>query len=331
MPYQNHPSGTPIDESVLEFVKRVNAGRQGYDNFFHILKEMRRRSATSELDKIAGLIYLSEVGSGNDDDDALLAYIVDDDPEGAWQRFMKSLPSYHRAPFFWLFPEPVAGERDRPAWCPSWEQVVSTPTLPTTTVDTPEGGFRDVEFDHQAYWIEYPRVECDITGLSELVAGRNREGDVMIQSTGESVHFRAVAHHNRPIPDGRYTLVTEDVGRPSTEGGNQSDEEGDEEAMAERTWLTEDPDLERRWAEGVKEAGRGKVEDGDTEDNQAGSDQDDEDPEDVEQMAGGMRRCLCVVGHAQLGVFKRVSILELWVDRGLWEKVPKEKGPINLA
>ena len=100
---------------------------------------MRDRSATSGLDKIAGLNYLSDVGLRG----ALPIYIVGDDPENAWRRFIYALPAVDRVDML-FFPIPGAGGRGTPSWYPSWRRLREAPRLYMDSNDFTQKG---VNFD----------------------------------------------------------------------------------------------------------------------------------------------------------------------------------------
>ena len=130
---------------------------------------MRDRSATSGLDKIAGLNYLSDVGLRG----ALPIYIVGDDPENAWRRFIYALPAVDRVDML-FFPIPGAGGRGTPSWYPSWRRLREAPRLYMDSNDFTQKG---VNFDksRNEYWVNLPRVRCCIKGFAEL--SNSNEGD----------------------------------------------------------------------------------------------------------------------------------------------------------
>ncbi|KAI0026704.1 hypothetical protein K488DRAFT_18211, partial [Vararia minispora EC-137] len=99
---------------------------------YSILDAMRHRSASSELDKIAGLVYRVSASY-------LPPYIPSQSPEDAWAALVKAMLPRFRGDLLFLFPRPGEGFH---RWFPTWQQVKSEARLPRE-----ESMHEPVEFD----------------------------------------------------------------------------------------------------------------------------------------------------------------------------------------
>ncbi|KLO09173.1 hypothetical protein SCHPADRAFT_1000432 [Schizopora paradoxa] len=169
---------------------------------WEMLSSMRQRSATSELDKIAGLIFCF-----NEFNPPLPAYIVGENPEDAWDRLIRATDRYYRGFIFFLFPETGNGKY---VWYPSWQQINDIDVLPTGDCSM-EGG---INFDEHSnvyslacYYIEH----CLVEGLSEHAVHMDpssRIGNVVVpDKDGEAHTFAITANHKTYASDGYYDLV----------------------------------------------------------------------------------------------------------------------------
>ncbi|KAF9024020.1 hypothetical protein BDZ89DRAFT_1162447 [Hymenopellis radicata] len=214
LPHPNNRSDTPLDDSVHEFSAKLNRLPQaGSADLFHAIDEMRRRCATSELDKISGLHYLCNI-------DRVPVYDIGEQPNNAWLLFLEALPAFKRATVFFSFPEPGIGGKNQPVWCPSWEQLMDAPKPRQSEVERS----LEVHFDDYRgeFSIECHSVRCQLIGFD--ADSEDREGRVMLKSeTGEWIPFRAQADHEQPIRDGGYTLLFGDYDTDGAYGSNLKD------------------------------------------------------------------------------------------------------------
>lgn len=201
-------SNVPGEEATFAFCKefrdlpRADLGGSLSSDILTALRVIFSRSATSDLDKIAGLNYIIR-----DNGLALPAYIVGADPGAAWMRFVKVLHPLERGLLLFYFP----GEGSERAWCPSWHQAENISESAALRV---KYGFEEVQFDNsrQEYWVEIPRATCRITGFAMSGRGTKRQGEVTMQSRqGDELHFLASVDHDRLIADGEYVLALERV------------------------------------------------------------------------------------------------------------------------
>ncbi|KAF9016027.1 hypothetical protein BDZ89DRAFT_1118306 [Hymenopellis radicata] len=203
-----------LDDSVHEFSAKLNRLPQaGSADLFHAIDEMRRRCATSELDKISGLHYLCNI-------DRVPVYDIGEQPNNAWLLFLEALPAFKRATVFFSFPEPGIGGKNQPVWCPSWEQLMDAPKPRQSEVERS----LEVHFDDYRgeFSIECHSVRCQLIGFD--ADSEDREGRVMLKSeTGEWIPFRAQADHEQPIRDGGYTLLFGDYDTDGAYGSNLKD------------------------------------------------------------------------------------------------------------
>ena len=91
-------------------------GRNG--NLLQLVQIMEKRSASFEIDKIAGLAYLT--GS-----DAMPSYICSEgdetaQAEAAWTHLVRTMEGPSPAPMIFLYPAPGDGEY---TWIPTWRQL----------------------------------------------------------------------------------------------------------------------------------------------------------------------------------------------------------------
>jgi hypothetical protein len=193
--------GRYVDADVRQFydsLASLSRYSQELDNIIPVLAAMRHRSATSELDKIAGLAYLLRSPT-------LPIYIPDQSSEDAWMHLVEAMHGRYRGDLLFLYPSPGDG---RYLWCPSWKQIKDT-TLPKI------GGiylYEDVRpapgcYQHRGYFLE----GCLITGLGESGAGSDsprRRGKLMISRGNDTRYDFAIdACHSQAIPNNSYVLV----------------------------------------------------------------------------------------------------------------------------
>lgn len=212
--FDPHADDSSIEDSARLFIARMDQSRDGAPESHHLLgaiKELRCRYSTSELDKIAGLNYIREFTQMA----FLPAYVLNEDPEDMWWRFLHGTSSKDTSQLFFDFPEPGVGTDKHPAWCPSWQQLANLSAL------LPSSGNDKV---HVSEWKSREALfygthinDCSVEGFGG--SGR-RQGKVTIRNRrGEEMYFRAAATHDQPILDGVYTLLTEvkPLGQPVEE------------------------------------------------------------------------------------------------------------------
>jgi len=109
------------DISVRRFCDGIDALRIrcGSPDLFRALIAMRSRSATCELDKINGMIFLLS-GLCNK---IVSHYNIGENPERAWVQFVeKVVGDKDRAGLLFYFPCTPPRTVDMPAWLPSWQE-----------------------------------------------------------------------------------------------------------------------------------------------------------------------------------------------------------------
>ncbi|KAF7796041.1 hypothetical protein EIP86_007211 [Pleurotus ostreatoroseus] len=181
----------------------------GPRSIYAALESMRQRSAVHVVDKIAGLGYPLISAT-------LPAYIRNNEPtvgENAWTRLIETMNASYRGDLFFLYPSP--GNKPH-MWRPSWEQVADC--LPGVN-----GVHLVAEVDlderHNTYQYKGHDVAgCVVKGLSrESQDGHCRHGKVTISHNGADHSFAIVAHHQHPIPEGRYSLLGNATGREGSD------------------------------------------------------------------------------------------------------------------
>ncbi|KAF8431980.1 hypothetical protein BGX38DRAFT_1227587 [Terfezia claveryi] len=169
---------------------------------FPLLEEMKRRFASGDIDKIAGLGYLLRSPT-------LPAYYESQSVEEAWHLLVDNMQAYLRGSLLFLFPTPGGGQR---VWTPSWKQIEETDLL---SLDGGTLGKEsvvccgDIEAPfalHRGYRIN----KCSIRGLAVIPPEGDgpRLGKLEVNlSNGEVYTLKVRARHQHIIPDGSYTLV----------------------------------------------------------------------------------------------------------------------------
>ncbi|KAJ3523252.1 hypothetical protein NM688_g8759 [Phlebia brevispora] len=204
------PNAKDLDATAKQFytafakmIRDINRG----GNLLHLIQIMNKRSASFEVDKIAGLAYLTR-------SDAMPSYIRSGDDEAAqaeaWSHLVRTMSGQSPISMIFLYPSPGDGEY---TWIPTWRQLKSgAPPLPHATFNV----------DVQSYLLSSPHMLneahvlnlCTIQGLSEPDAQqRCRRGTLTVEvedreSGSRAERFMVTAHHQHPIPDNqRYTLI----------------------------------------------------------------------------------------------------------------------------
>lgn len=340
MPSSSDASSIPIHSDEWTFYRRIDAlPRNNYEyDILGALDAMRQRSAKSELDRIAGLNYMvpSEGVQG------LPIYVVGEEPEDAWRRFVK-VNHDSRTSLFWRFPYPGAGTSNNPAWFPSWQRVIDAARIlpclqqiisisdASLIIHPPV----PVEFDtsRKEYRMNAPTTECYISGFAEPDAERpTREGVVTIQSTQahtRTLVFRAVVDHDQFIPDGDYTLLLQPEAIAAEREASGEDEASDkEETSGEEEEDTSGEEEEQviggpiaGLIAGTKAGGKVEhlqqvgVKD-DTWFGPVQGEMHEQDKEEMHEHSGGIIYIQGVMGHMTLeGAFKKTTTINIKRDR----------------
>ncbi|KAG2008357.1 hypothetical protein CC2G_013795 [Coprinopsis cinerea AmutBmut pab1-1] len=114
-------NGEYIDPDVGRFYIAYNklyVIAQEVENVFPVLSAMRRRAATNELDKIAGLAYLLRCKP-------LPQYDVTLTPNQAFSKLLEVTNERYRGDLFFRFPYPGTDADSGRKWAPSWDQVLA--------------------------------------------------------------------------------------------------------------------------------------------------------------------------------------------------------------
>ncbi|KAJ3554265.1 hypothetical protein NM688_g3200 [Phlebia brevispora] len=192
-----------------EYAKMIRDVYRG-GNLLHLIQIMDKRSAWHEVDKIAGLAYLT--GS-----DALPLYIRNEDDEAAqaeaaWAHLVRTMKGPSPSSLIFLYPAPGDWEH---TWMPTWRQLKSgAPPLPHAMFDA--GVWLKLLPNPRR--LDRARILrlCTIQGLgtpNDDDQQRCRRGTLTVEVNdrkrgSRAERFGVTAHHQYPIPDNqRYTLV----------------------------------------------------------------------------------------------------------------------------
>ncbi|KAH6915787.1 hypothetical protein BKA70DRAFT_1139651, partial [Coprinopsis sp. MPI-PUGE-AT-0042] len=121
--YITHPQlneeGGYLDRQVARFDEAFarQLALTQKDNFFDVLRAMRKRAATGELDKIAGLGYLLGCES-------LPQYDTTKTSNQAFSKMLEVTSSRYRGDLFFRFPRPGTDLDTGRLWAPSWDQIL---------------------------------------------------------------------------------------------------------------------------------------------------------------------------------------------------------------
>ncbi|KAG8886144.1 hypothetical protein FRB97_007182 [Tulasnella sp. 331] len=215
-------SGMAIDDPMRTLCDRMDALLSNNDDFrslFEVIHQMAHRSATTDLDKIAGLNYLLDVETDwranpnviSGMDRSLPTYVIGESVENAWWRCVNTLRVTHKSEIFFYFPAPGPGKGDMPKWCPSWKELSECRDLLTYAHESSDRL-------RQCWPTACPcRVAvARIAGfsLAQSKAKDRREGNIKLQGAHEDWPvFHATANHGQSIEDGEYALLIPTGGR----------------------------------------------------------------------------------------------------------------------
>ncbi|KAJ3556403.1 hypothetical protein NM688_g2050 [Phlebia brevispora] len=203
--------GRILDPEVSKFYSLFTLC-QGKKLLFPALESMRKRAATNELDKIAGLAYCTGYPESLR---PLVLYKVQDGTraalEEAWTQLVETLDPTADSWTHFLFLYPTSGDFGH-TWRPSWRQTQTTllPDLNATklmalddnavTLSAPDRHFR---------CSGYLLAKCTVKGLAETNSdGFCRMGTIKVAHDTSKDKFYVSAHHQHPIPEGRYCLMS---------------------------------------------------------------------------------------------------------------------------
>jgi hypothetical protein len=161
---------------------------------FKVLKEMKHRTATNDVDKVAGIGFLIWAPT-------LPAFSEALDVEEAWTRCVRHMTLGMKDELLFRFPIP--GDQSF-LWFPSWKQVQEH--------ELPEDTLRSLSHDDIGSTMHYTYLgdffqKAKITGLQDE-SPTERSGILRIESEGQGVlQCMVTAAHKHPIPDGDYSLV----------------------------------------------------------------------------------------------------------------------------
>lgn len=175
--------------------------------FFGLLKEMRERYASNEVDKVAGIGFLMLPAS-------LPAFSERTTPEEAWTRCVHHMSSAMRDELLFRFPAPGDGGH---SWFPSWKQIQDKRyVLPE---DRP-GSLDDISDRRSGLTNHVRRSATSYTYFGHLIekghlvaqpTGDRIDGPrrwaVTVEHGGRKLKFFVSARHHVEIPDGEYSLV----------------------------------------------------------------------------------------------------------------------------
>jgi hypothetical protein len=178
------------------------------DFVFTAVAEMRRRSSTTEIDKIAGLL---QIFYSIDHGPESFEYRASDTPEEAWTKFLRDpLKGQVNGDLFFLFPT----RGDATLKClPSWRQLQDPDFSPPKRPET--GPWASIRFDPDVrtfvcspvILLRECRVELlyDLPGQSVVNTSENSFHHGRI--TYEDISFLVEYCHSDHLVDGRYSLV----------------------------------------------------------------------------------------------------------------------------
>lgn len=204
---QVNEEGEYLDQDVAHFdnsfEKQLSLTQK--DNFFDVLRAMRKRAATGELDKIAGLGYLLGCKS-------LPQYDTTKTSNQAFSKMLEVTNSRYRGDLFFRYPRPGTDVDTGRLWAPSWDQILEAPD---SELPEAKGTWlrEDVLFkeDGRSLYRGFCVDGVKVTGFSmkDPQNGR-REGLLHFKDDEGATHtFRVCPtdSHQVEIPDGLYTIV----------------------------------------------------------------------------------------------------------------------------
>ncbi|KAK0470213.1 uncharacterized protein EV420DRAFT_96695 [Desarmillaria tabescens] len=169
-------------------------------NVVHALALMQDRVSQNPVDKIAGLAFLLESNT-------IPAYYETQSVEDAWTALVNTMQKRYRAQLLFLYPNPGDGDT---RWRPSWKQVMAE--VPSFEEDPCVYG--DLRWDEKMN-VDTFKGYCIWSGgyVRGLAVGNPegglRHGELLVRDWRRKLHtFQIVATHQHPIPDGPYSLLS---------------------------------------------------------------------------------------------------------------------------
>lgn len=214
MPHISDSSAFQHDYNVLKLCHRFGKASHTLIHLPAAMKAMRSRFATTDLDKVAGLNYLSQGFPLSGGPPKLPIYKLGSDPEDAWRIWMAAQVPENKSHFLFNIPEPGPGashERNHYMWCPSWKQAMESSLLGSYVAGHPRV---DYDEQRQEFSIDCERVVARLSGFDKPIGlGSLTPGKVTIETTSkldtatEWTACEAYILHQHAIPDGLYTLL----------------------------------------------------------------------------------------------------------------------------
>jgi len=190
--------------AVTDDTRRLVQKLDKLDNIFAILELMRPRSATNDVDKVAGVAYFV-CTSGTEPTEGVPIYNGSMSSETAWGHLVRfHMLGRWQADLFFLFSLPSATWGVN-TWIPKWKMLMQS--LPRA-----DGCFPKEQLRRYGAVTAYagPTIErCELAGFGDAYPSDDNERRVRRGSiTVKKEHcFEMEAHHQHPIPDGEYMLL----------------------------------------------------------------------------------------------------------------------------
>ncbi|PBK88111.1 hypothetical protein ARMGADRAFT_1065775 [Armillaria gallica] len=189
------------DELLTRFHKQLRSLdniKPMFSSVFQMLADIQNRVSTNPVDKVAGLSFPLMSGE-------IPAYYEKQSVEDAWTELVNTMIGWNRRQLFFLYPAPGNASRK---WCPSWEQVMTTPLpvdrLPTKTEMSGEA----CDDWYEGFCIESGFVRGLAVGDAD---GVNMQGELVVEDANGKHKFNIIAAHQYPIPEDSYVLIGEMV------------------------------------------------------------------------------------------------------------------------
>lgn len=209
-----HSQSDPNVHNFAARMARIGDSVHGDRKLIWAIEEMHRRHAVSDLDKIAGLNYLSSAGT---ETGTGLPIFNSSDPEDLWRRFVQALAPGERSELFFLFPRVGAGGPGS-IWYPSWKQLAKAALtgMPMfTTEDVSLADYDDgIYFDgaQRRFFIKRRPVTCYITKTAQ----KDRKGGSVWSVTVDQFIMTASLDRDVPLESGKYALLIATKGKPGS-------------------------------------------------------------------------------------------------------------------
>lgn len=208
-------------EPLWELAQHLDMDQEkGHGEVYRLVKEMRRRHASNDLDKVSGIFYLLRTTS-------LPTYLEGTLPSEAWEKSFHVLANQTQLELFFEFP--YASNDGK--WFPSWEQLLDWPDRNPSLQHLTRKAVLDIQHTTVSGCCHYgsnhgrllmiericvlPYVAIQhnteakgeyVIRTSQIAGGYHGGRSRLIPS--KRVHFHSVYANQMEIPDGMYFLVT---------------------------------------------------------------------------------------------------------------------------